>query len=50
MLSKRAEELQNIIFNLQKQGKSQEQIKKVVSLYLIETKKKINPNGDLDII
>jgi hypothetical protein len=43
-------ELKKIVSNMQKQGKSQEQIKQAISVYLMESKNKINPNGDLDIV
>ena len=44
------EELKKIASNLKAQGKSEEQIKQAISLYLIESKKKMNPNGDLDVL
>lgn len=50
MLLKRLCELKKIVSNMKQQGKSQEEIKQVISLYLTETKKKINPDGDLDIV
>lgn len=50
MFLKEMADLKKIVANLQKQGKSDQEIKQTVSLYLIESKKKINPNGDLDII
>jgi hypothetical protein len=50
MFLKQMTDLRRMSDNMRKQGKSDEQIKKAISLYLIESKKKINPNGDLDII
>lgn len=50
MFLKQMAELKKITSNMQKQGKSEEQIKQAISLYLVESKKSINPNGDLDII
>jgi hypothetical protein len=47
---KQMDDLKKIASNMQNQGKSDEQIKNAISLYLIESKKNINPNGDLDII
>ena len=47
---KQIKELKLIKQNLRNQGKSNEQIKQVISLYLVETKNKINPNGDFDVI
>lgn len=43
-------DLKRIANNLRKQGKTDEQIKNSVSVYLKESKRKINPNGDLDIV
>lgn len=43
-------ELKKIASNLKKQGKSEKEIKRAINLYLVENKRKINPNGDLDII
>ncbi len=50
MFLKQMQELKDITRNMKNQGKSDEQIKQVISLYLVESKKKINPNGDLDIV
>lgn len=50
MFLKQMVDLKKIVATMQKQGKTDEQIKQAVSAYLIESKKKINPNGDLDII
>lgn len=47
---KQMAELKNITSNLRKQGKTDDQIKRAISAYLDESKRKINPNGDLDII
>jgi hypothetical protein len=47
---KQMDDLKKIASNMQNQGKSDEQIKNAISLYLIVSKKKINPNGDLDIV
>lgn len=43
-------DLKKITSNLQKQGKTDEQIKQAIRIYLEESKKKINQNGDLDIV
>lgn len=50
MFLKQMCELQRIVENLRKQGKSKSEIKQTISLYLTESKKKINPDGDLDVI
>ncbi|WP_180953860.1 hypothetical protein [Bacillus sp. M6-12] len=50
MFIKQMNELKRITANLKKQGKSETEIKQAISLYLTESKKKINPNGDLDIV
>lgn len=42
-------ELKKISSNMKKKSKSDEEIKQVINLYLIESKKNINPNGDKDI-
>jgi hypothetical protein len=48
-LVKVIEDLEKLTENLRKQGKTKEQIKLAIGIYLEESKKKINPNGDLDI-
>ena len=42
--------LEQLSNRMKQQGKTDEQIKSLVSLYLMEFKKKINPNGELDVI
>lgn len=50
MYLKQVQELKKIVSNLKKQGKSEEEIRKAINIYLQEFKRKNNPNGDLDII
>jgi len=50
MYLKQVQELKKIASNLKKQGKSEEEIRKAINIYLQELKRKTNPNGDLDII
>lgn len=50
MFLKQMNDLKKIARNMKKQGKSDEQIKKAINLYLVTSKKKINPNGDLDVV
>ncbi|AZV43667.1 hypothetical protein BAOM_3058 [Peribacillus asahii] len=47
---KQMAELKKITENLRNQGKTNEQIKAAIGAYLDESKRKINPNGDLDIL
>lgn len=47
---KTQKELERIVKNLHKQGKSDEEVKQAIICYLQESKRKMNPNGDLDII
>lgn len=50
MFLKQTNELKKIIDNMKNQGKSDKEIKQVVKAYLFESKKKINTNGDLNVI
>lgn len=43
-------DLENINQNLSNQGKSKKEIKQAIHVYLTESKKKYNPNGDLDVV
>lgn len=50
MFLKQMNDLKKIAANMNKQGKTEEEIKQAINLYLIESKKKINPVGHLDEI
>lgn len=50
MFSREKKELDKIIKNMNQQGKTKQQIKNAIGIYLKENKKKVNPNGELDII
>jgi len=43
-------DLNKVVDDLQNQGKTDDEIKEAVKVYLEEFKKKINPNGDLDVV
>lgn len=40
------QETKSLATNLRNQGKSEEQIKQAINVYLSETKKKINPHNE----
>lgn len=43
---KEMQQLKKIAANASKQGKTDEQVKQIVSTYLTESKKKLNPNNE----
>lgn len=43
---KTKQEVEKIAKNLYKQGKSSKEVKQAISLYLKESKKRINPNNE----
>lgn len=50
MFYKQIGDMKKMAANMKKQGKTKQQIKQAISNYLVENKKKTNPNGDKDII
>lgn len=43
-------DLKFLVANMQSDGKSEQEIRKSISDYLEESKKKFNPTGDKDIV